>query len=88
MKLFVPQTILSKTSEDYTNERALKWVASKTSDEFLPPSFKKPKSEYEIAKEPMQFKETIVEKVSNLISIAGVLALIIGIIFKYEKSKR
>lgn len=81
IKLFNPQTILSKTAEDYTNERALKWVASKTSDEFLSPDFKKPKSEYDIGKKPLQFKETITEKASNFISLISTLALIIGIIY-------
>ncbi len=79
-KLFQPQTILSKTSRDYTNEKALKWTASKISDEFLPPDFKKPKSEYEVAKKPLPFKETSIEKTSNLVSLIGALALIIGII--------
>ena len=80
VKLFTPQTILSKTSDDYTNERALKWTTSKISDEFLPPNFKKPKSEYEIAKKPVPFKETAIEKISNAASIVGIIVLIIGII--------
>jgi len=87
-KLFVPQTIHQKTAENYTNDRSLKWVASKISDEFLPPDFKKPKSEHEIAKKPLPFKETAIEKTSNLVSLIGVLALIIGIIVKYGKNKR
>jgi len=88
IKFFVPQTIFPTTSKDYTNERALKWVASKTSDEFLAPGFKKPKSEYEIAKKPLPFQETAIEKAANVASLIGVLALIIGIIFKYAKTKR
>lgn len=79
-KLFQPQTIIPKTVLDYTNEYALKWTASKISDEFLPPNFKKPKSEYEVAKKPLPFKETAIEKASNLVSLIGALALIIGII--------
>ncbi len=47
-KYFQPQTILSKTTQDYTNEIALKWVASKTSDEYMPKDFAKPKSQKEI----------------------------------------
>ena len=86
IKLFNPQTILSKTAEDYTNERALKWVASKTSDEFLPPDFNKPKSEREIAKSPaIQPKETALEKVSNIISLISVLSLIAGIILTRKR---
>lgn len=88
IKLFSPQTILSRTSEDYTNERAIKWVASKTSDEFLPPNFEKPKSEYEVRDKPIEFKETALEKSANTVSFIGALALIIGIILKYGKNKR
>lgn len=82
LKFFVPQTIHQKAAEDYTNEKALKWVASKTSDEFLPPDFKKPKSEYEIGKKPIEFRETVIEKSANLVSFIGALVLIIGIILK------
>ncbi|MDO8658888.1 MAG: hypothetical protein Q7K55_09175 [Candidatus Levybacteria bacterium] len=88
IKLFNPQTNTSKTSQDYTGERSLKWVASKISDEFLPPNFQKPESEFEVSKEPLPFKETSIEKISNLVSFIGVLALIIGIIVKYGKNKR
>ncbi len=88
VKLFTPQTILHKTAENYTNEHALKWTASKISDEFLPPNFKKPKNEKEVIKEPIPFKETPIEKTSNAVSLIGILALIIGIIFKYAKTKR
>jgi len=88
IKFFVPQIIFPATSKDYTNERVLKWVASKTSDEFLPPNFIKPKSEYEVAKKPLLFKETVIEKASNLMSLVGILALIVGIIFRYGKNKR
>jgi len=88
VKLFVPQTILHKTAADYTSEYALKWTASKISDEYLPPNFKKPKSEHEIAEKPLPFKETAIEKTSNLVSLIGILALIIGIIARYGKNKR
>ena len=87
-KLFQPQTIVPKTVLDYTSEHALKWTASKISDEFLPPDFKKPKSEKEVWKNPIAFKETAVEKASNVVSLIGVLALVIGIIFRYGKKKR
>lgn len=88
LKFFVPQTIFPAKASDFTNETALKWVASKISDEYLPPNFNKPESENDIAKNPIPFKETTLERVSNAISFIGVLALIIGIIFKYAKTKR
>ncbi|MDP2638376.1 MAG: hypothetical protein Q8P26_04920 [Candidatus Levybacteria bacterium] len=85
-KLFSPQTIINVNSDYYTNDRALKWVASKTSDEFLPPNFKKPKSEHEVSDKPILFKETNLEKVANSASFIGLLVLIIGIIlFKGKK---
>lgn len=88
IKLFVPQTIINKTAADYTGEHSLKWVASKISDEFLPPNFKKPTSENEIFKGQASIKveETNIEKTSNLISLIGLLALGLGIIlFKGRK---
>lgn len=88
IKLFLPQTILSRVANDYTNEKMLKWTTSKISDEFLPPDFKKPKSEYETPKKPIEFKETSIEKTANLVSFIGALALIIGIIVRYGKNKR
>ncbi|MBI2420750.1 MAG: hypothetical protein HYV38_01570 [Candidatus Levybacteria bacterium] len=88
LKLFNPQAILSKTSEDYTSKRSLKWVASKISDEFLPPNFNKPKSEYEVSKKPLPFTETNAQKISNLISFIGVLTLVVGIIVRYGTNKR
>ncbi|MDO8659113.1 MAG: hypothetical protein Q7K54_00760 [Candidatus Parcubacteria bacterium] len=88
LKLFTPQTILSRTAADYTSESTLKWTVSKISDEYLPSDFKKPKSEYEVFKKPLLFRETAIEKVSNLISFIGMSALIIGIILRYGKKKR
>lgn len=88
LKFFTPQAIFPAVANDFTNEKALKWTASKISDEYLPLNFNKPKSEKEIAKSPIPFKETVLEKTSNTISLIGVLALILGIIFKYAKTKR
>ncbi len=88
IKLFVPQTIFKASAKDFTNDKAIKWVASKTSDEFLPPNFKKPKSEYEVSNKPIEFRETDVEKLANFVSFIGVLALILGIILRYDKNKR
>lgn len=80
LKFFVPQTIFPSTASDFTNEKALKWTASKISDEYLPSNFTKPKSEKEVSKDPIPFKETTLEKTSNIASFIGILALIIGII--------
>lgn len=88
LKFFVPQTIFSSTASDFTNEKALKWTASKISDEYLPANFKKPKSEKEIAKTPIPFKETMLEKASNIVSLVGILALFIGIIALAVKKLR
>src|SRR3989344_4331732 len=85
-KLFQPQTILSKTSADYTNEIALKWTASKISDEFLPIGFKKPQSEREIAKRPATIPDqTLVQKISNITTLTGILIAAIGIIITIRK---
>jgi len=86
-KLFQPQTIVAKTVLDYTSEYALKWTASKISDEFLPPDFKKPKLEREIAKRPaIAPYETAVQKISNTITLSGIVILGLGIIIFKRKS--
>lgn len=51
IKLFVPQTILSRSANDYTNITTLSWVASKISDEYMPKDFRKPTKETEIVRE-------------------------------------
>ena len=88
IKFFVPQTTFSATSKDFTNEKALKWTDSKTSDEFLPADFKKPKSEHEVSKKPLPFTETNIEKTSNLISLIGALALVAFGIIEVWKNHR
>jgi len=82
LKFFVPQVIVSRTVNDYTNETTLKWTVSKISDEYLPSDFRKPKSLNDVYKgqSTIRVQETPVEKVSNLISIIGLLALFLGII--------
>jgi len=86
-KLFQPQTIVPKTVLDYTSEHALKWTASKISDEFLPPNFKKPKSEREIAKKTaIAPYETALQKFSNAITLSGIVILGLGIIIFKRKS--
>ena len=89
VKLFVPQIILQKTVTDYTNEITLKWTVSKISDEYLPKNFKKPTSPKNVYKGKVNLKtgETAIERVSNVISLLGLLALFPGIILfkaKYE----
>ncbi|MDP3940876.1 MAG: 6-pyruvoyl-tetrahydropterin synthase-related protein [bacterium] len=46
-KLFIPQAILNKSSNDYTNINELRWKTSKISDEYLPTDFSKPYAENE-----------------------------------------
>jgi uncharacterized membrane protein len=83
LKLFTPQTILSVTAKDFVSEYALKWTASKVSDEFLPSDFKKPIDANSIYKGKTNIKvpQTNLEKTSNIVSLVSLLALIIGIIF-------
>lgn len=47
-KLFAPQQYFLRTSNDYTNRKQLTWETSKTSDEYMPPQFKKPKNQSEV----------------------------------------
>lgn len=44
MKFFVPQTIINKTVNDYTEKQFLLWNTSKISDEYMPQNFNKPTS--------------------------------------------
>lgn len=47
-KMFVPQYIFPATESFYINDYHIKWVASKISDEYLPPDFKKPSNYNEV----------------------------------------
>lgn len=47
-KFFVPQTILNVTESNFVGGNSIKWNASTISSEFMPISFKKPKSENEL----------------------------------------
>jgi uncharacterized membrane protein len=89
IKLFVPQTVLSKTVKDYTNENTLKWTVSRISDEYLPYNFKKPSNPNQVYKgQPhIRNKSTPVENVSNITSLVGLLVLAIGIIRPKGKAK-
>ncbi|MBI2195604.1 MAG: glycosyltransferase family 39 protein [Candidatus Levybacteria bacterium] len=158
LKFFIPQTILNKTANDYTNIQTLRWTTSRISDEYMPKDFPRPTSEVDIARErvifnpndvqinskidktnaieldldairptkvhfniayfpswklsvdgmsqgsivnkgydvslpsgkhqvEMKFKESNIEKVADLISLAGLVAIAIGIIRFKKKSK-
>jgi len=89
LKFFTPQTILPKTTGDYTNEFTLKWTTSKISDEYLPLNFKKPQIPQEVYREQVNIgiKETPIERASNAVSFVGLLALILGIILFKRKQK-
>jgi len=82
LKLFTPQTILLKTVGDYTNEMTLKWTVSRISDEYLPPNFNKPMNQKDVyrGKSNIRAQETPIEKISNAVSIIGLLTLALGII--------
>jgi uncharacterized membrane protein len=82
LKLFNPQKILLRDSSYYTSESALKWRISKISDEYLSKEFNKPKTEEEALKNNVifSFEETGIEKTANIISLASLFMLIIGII--------
>lgn len=54
VKLFSPQTIVNKNAADYTNEISLRWIASKISDEYMPPGFKRPKKEEELPRQSIE----------------------------------
>jgi len=49
VKFFLPQEVLNKTVSDYTSSYALRWTTSKTSDEYMPKNFQKPKNYSEVA---------------------------------------
>lgn len=65
VKFFVPQTILRKTSGDYTNIRTLKWATSKISDEYMPKDFPKPTDEMDVVRERVVFNPNDTEIVNR-----------------------
>ncbi len=70
--IFQPQTILPKSSKDYVNDFSLKWITSKTSDEYMPKNFDKPKSLDEVPKSKLVVKmgnaeiSEIIEKTNKI----------------------
>jgi uncharacterized membrane protein len=87
VKYFQPQKYLSKTVKDYTSEYSLKWTTSKISDEYLPIGIKKPKNAEEALKNKpiFSFKQTATEKTADIISLAGIVILVLGIISSRKK---
>lgn len=65
IRIFQPQNIFQTQSSDFTNEKALKWNASKTSDEYMPKNFNKPATGEEIIKETIKNSPSI--RVSNIV---------------------
>ncbi len=91
VKYFVPQKIVNVDLSYYTSEYALKWRISKISDEYLPKDTKKPQNAAQalLDKQKFSFNSTPIETASNIISVAGILVLSIGIIKfrkKYDKA--
>lgn len=56
-KLFVPQTILPKTSSDYVEKSILNYKISKISDEYMPKNFDKPKNFETVPKDVFVLRE-------------------------------
>lgn len=88
IKFFVAQTVLQNNSGFYTNEYTLKWTTSKISDEYLPQGTLKPITAKEALqnKQVFSFSQTPIEKTANLISLAGIVVAIIGIILPRKKT--
>ncbi len=86
-KFFQPQKILNVKVSDYTSEYSLKWTTSKISDEYLPKGVKKPNSASEALKnkQAFSFKETPIERNANLLSLAGIVVAVLGIIYTRKR---
>ncbi len=57
-KVFSPQYIYNRASQEFENEKELKWRVSKISDEYLPPDFTRPTTIDGIAQNFIEQKET------------------------------
>lgn len=94
-KLFQPQKYLNRDSSYYTNQKYLTWTASKISDEYLAAGFIRPKNINEISRvklpendlfqlEPVSrvysTEQTLIQKLSNSLSMIGVVVIILVII--------
>lgn len=88
-KYFNPQKIIKVDDSYYTSDVNLKWRISKISDEYLPKNIDKPKTVNNALKNKttFSFRETSIERLSDYVSVAGILALIAGIIYAQRNAK-
>jgi len=88
-KYFNAQKIIRVDESYYTSDFNLKWRISKISDEYLPKNISKPKTADNALRNKIifSFKETPIERFSDYISVAGILALIAGIIYAQRDAK-
>ncbi len=89
VKYFNAQKIIRVDESYYTSDFNLKWRISKISDEYLPGNISKPKTAEDALRNKIifSFKETPIERFSDYISVAGILALIAGIIYAQRDAK-
>jgi uncharacterized membrane protein len=64
-KLFAPQEILFRDSDDYTNKEYLNWTTSRISDEYMPPDFLVPESSEEIVREKIKEEGVVLVDVKD-----------------------
>ncbi len=72
VKFFIPQTILNKTAEDYTNVDNIRWTTSKISDEYLPKDFQKPQRESDVVSERVTFNPQDIEVISRIEKVQSI----------------
>ncbi|MEX2007776.1 MAG: 6-pyruvoyl-tetrahydropterin synthase-related protein [Candidatus Levyibacteriota bacterium] len=65
VKFFIPQTILGKAADDYTNMQTLRWLTSKISDEYMPKDFPKPTNEDDVVRERVTFNPNDIEIINR-----------------------
>lgn len=56
-EVFTVQTVLNKSADDFANKSYLTWVTSKISDEYMPPTFRKPKRQSDVPTEKIVLPE-------------------------------
>ncbi len=64
-KIFVPKELIPGKSEDYTNEKELKWRVSKISDEYMPVGFFKPLRSSDVPKRRFESKDKNIKVLST-----------------------
>ncbi len=72
VKFFIPQTILNKTAEDYTNVDNIRWTTSKISDEYLPKDFQKPQRESDVVSERVIFNPQDIEVTNRIEKVQSI----------------